>query len=133
MTTPINEAYARIDVATILDLQNRIAELERVMPTEAISKIRNDTWNIKKTRFFARAINVPSGSSDVVKVDFGTGFFNAQPVVTATIYDSTSKNKNIEDATLTMHDLSKNSVRISINRKTKGRIIIHVIAIGEGP
>lgn len=130
MSTPINEAYARIDVATILDLQNRINSLEKVMPTEAISKIRDNNYNIKKTRIFAKAVNLGNSDGNTIKVNFGTNLFSERPVVTATLYDPLTAGGNIEQATLTMRDLSNTSVKIDINRKTKGRVIVHVIAIG---
>lgn len=127
----INEAYARIDVATIQDLVNRIASLEKRVFDGPVAKIRNEDKNLRGMKIFARAINVPSNSSDSIKIEFGSGTFGAQPIVTATAYDPTTGKGETESPTLTMRDLSKTSVKIDINRKTKGRLIIHVIAIGE--
>lgn len=127
----INEAYARIDVATIQDLVNRIASLEKRIFDGPIAKIRNEDKNIRGTKIFARAINVPSNSSDSIKIEFGSGTFGGLPVVTATAYDPTTGKGDSESPTLIMTDLSKTSVKIDIKRKTKGRLIIHVIAIGE--
>lgn len=127
----INEAYARIDVATIQDLVNRIASIEKRIPDGPVAKIRNEDKNIKGIKIFARSINVPSNSSDSIKVDFGSGTFGAQPIVTATAYDPTTGKGDTESPTLIMRDLSKTSIKIDIKRKTKGRLIIHVIAIGE--
>lgn len=132
MSTPINEAYARIDVSTILDLQNRVADLERVMPTEAITKLRNEKYNIKRTRLFAKSFRINKNSGNTLKVNFGSGFFDSKPIVSATVYDPSFAKGNIEEATLTMYDITKNSIKIDINRKTKGVIVVHVIAIGEG-
>ena len=132
MSTPINEAYARIDVSTILDLQNRVADLERVMPTEAITKLRNEKYNIKRTRIFAKSFRINKNSGNTLKVSFGSGFFDSLPIVSATVYDPTFAKGNIEEATLTMYDITKNSIKIDINRKTKGVIMVHVIAIGAG-
>lgn len=127
----INEAYARIDVATIQDLVNRVASLERRVFDGPVAKIRNEDKNIRGIKIFARSINVPSNSSDSIKVEFGSGTFGAQPIVTATAYDPTSTTGETESPTLIMKDISKTSIKIDIKRKTKGRLIIHVIAIGE--
>lgn len=127
----INEAYARIDVATIQDLVNRIASLEKRVFDGPIAKIRNEDKNIRGTKIFARAVNVSSDSSGSIKVEFGSGTFSALPVVTATAYDPLTGTAGSESSILVMRDLSKTSVRIDIKRKTTGRLIIHVIAIGE--
>jgi hypothetical protein len=127
----INEAYARIDVAMIQDLVNRIASLEKRMPDGPVAKIRNEDKNIQGIKIFARAVNVSSNSSDSIKVEFGSGTFSGNPIVTATAYDPTSASGETESPTLVMKDISKTSVTIDIKRKTKGRLIIHVIAIGD--
>lgn len=124
----INEAYARIDVATIQALVNRVASLEKRMPDGPIAKIRNEDKNIKGIKIFARAVNVESDSSNSIKIQFGSGTFSANPVVTATVYDPLGKGT---ETSLVMKNLTKNSVAIDIIRKGKGRLIIHVIAIGE--
>ena len=49
----INEAYARIDVATIQDLVNRIASLEKRVFDGPIAKIRNEDKNIRGTKINA--------------------------------------------------------------------------------
>jgi hypothetical protein len=124
----INEAYARIDVATIQALVNRVASLEKRMPDGPIAKIRNEDKNIKGIKIFARAVNVDSDSSNSIKIQFGSGTFSANPVITATVYDPLGKGT---ETSLVMKNLTKNSVAIDIIRKGTSRLIIHVIAIGE--
>lgn len=126
----INEAYARIDVATIQDLVNRIASLEKRVFDGPVAKIRNEDKNLRGIKIFARAIPIDS-KNDSLKVEFGSGTFSANPVVTATVYDPSKGTGENESPTLVMRDLSKTSIRIDIKRKTNGRLIIHVIAIGE--
>jgi hypothetical protein len=127
----INEAYARIDVAMIQDLVNRIASLEKRMPDGPVAKIRGESRNIQGIKIFAVAKNVTSNSSDSIKIEFGSGTFSSNPIVTATAYDPTSASGETESPTLVMRDISKTSVTIDIKRKTQGRLIIHVIAIGD--
>jgi len=126
----INEAYARIDYATIQRLQNELNELKRQIPNGTFAKIRGDSKSVKKTRMFARAVPV-SSSDDTVKVEFGSQTFSSNPIVTATIYDPTKNKGDTEGATIVMRNLTKKSVVFEVKRKGKGRFVIHVIAIGE--
>ncbi len=127
----INEAYARIDFATIQELKNKINDLERRIPTEPIAKVRNEDLSIKDTKFFATAIPIPSGSSNSIKVNFGSGTFSSWPVVTATLYDPTGSSGDNELPSLMMRDISRLSVTVDLRRKTKKRLVLHVIAVGE--
>jgi hypothetical protein len=127
----INEAYARIDFATIQELKNKINDLERRIPTEPIAKVRNEDLAIKNTKFFASVIPIPSGSSNSIKVNFGSGTFSSGPVVTATLLDPAGSSGDNELPSLIMRDLSRLSVTVDLRRKTKKRLFLHVIAVGE--
>lgn len=129
----INEAYARIDFATIQELQNRMDALENKIPSGPLSILRGDGISIDDTIIFATTINIPGDHADNIKVSFGNSTFKSWPVVTGTLYDPYNANEDVELPNLVMRNMSKNSVVFNIQRKAKRRYILHVVAIGEVP
>lgn len=127
----INEAYARIDYATIQRLQNELDDLKRQMPTGTFSVVRGDSLPIKKTKVFARAVPVGENDKNPFTVQFGSGMFSSNPVVTVTMYDPTANKSDTSGTTIIMRNLTKKSVDVEVTRKGKGRFVLHVIAIGE--
>ena len=64
----INEAYARIDFATIQELQNKINDLEKRIPSGVFSKIRGEDFNINNTKVFAAVVPVPTGNDNTLRI-----------------------------------------------------------------
>lgn len=129
IVSAINEAYARIDYSLIKDLQSQINDLRKEIYRGSISHIRKNDYSVNETRIWAGAIIIESKSSDTAEVKFG-GIFDSVPVVTATVYDPTKSVADTEGATIVMRNLSEKGVTLDIYRKKKGRMIVHVIAVG---
>lgn len=127
----INEAYARIDFATIQELQNKINDLEKRIPSGVFSKIRGTDYSINNTRVFAAVIPVPTGTDNTFRVNFGSGTFSSLPIVTVTVGTNLDISADTELPNLVVRDLTRTSVVVEMRRKNKKALRLHVIAVGE--
>jgi hypothetical protein len=130
----INEAYARIDYATILELQDRINKLENIIESytsDTFSNLEGAKSNVRGTKIFTETITVGAKDSKV-DVVFGSNFFGSSPTVTATIRDINNKLVGGTDLpVILISQLDKNKTQFVIKRKKEATLILHIIAIGE--
>jgi hypothetical protein len=130
----INEAYARIDYATILELQNRINSLENIISSYTSDKFANlegVSSNVRATKVFTETITVGEKDSKV-NVSFGSNFFGMSPTVTATIRDINNKlASGTEIPVVLITQLDRTKATFLIKRKKETSLVLHVIAIGE--
>jgi hypothetical protein len=130
----INEAYARIDYATILELQDRINKLENIIESytsDTFSNLEGAKSNVRGTKIFTETISVGEKDSKV-NVVFGSNFFGNSPTITATIRDINNKLVGGTDLpVILISQLDKNKAQFVIKRKKEASLVLHIIAIGE--
>jgi hypothetical protein len=130
----INEAYARIDYATILELQDRINKLENIIESytsDTFSNLEGAKSNVRGTKIFSETITVGEKDSKV-NVVFGSNFFGNSPTVTATIRDINNKLVGGTDLpVILISQLDKNKAQFVVKRKKEASLVLHIIAIGE--
>jgi|688.fasta_scaffold04243_2 hypothetical protein len=130
----INEAYARIDYATILELQDRINKLENIIESytsDTFSNLEGAKSNVRGTKIFTETITVGEKDSKV-NVVFGSNFFGNSPTVTATIRDINNKLVGGTDLpVILISQLDKNKAQFVVKRKKEASLVLHIIAIGE--
>ena len=130
----INEAYARIDYATILELQDRINKLENIIESytsDTFSNLEGAKSNVRGTKIFSETITVGEKDSKV-NVVFGSNFFGNSPTVTATIRDIDNKLVGGTDLpVILISQLDKNKAQFVVKRKKEASLVLHIIAIGE--
>jgi hypothetical protein len=130
----INEAYARIDYATILELQDRINKLENIIESytsDTFSNLEGVKSNVRGTKIFTETITVGEKDSKV-NVVFGSNFFDSSPTVTATIRDINNKLVGGTDTPVVLiSQLDKNKATFVIKRKKEASLVLHIIAVGE--
>lgn len=132
MSTPINEAYARIDVGEIQKIKNLVNNLANLIPTGIFARLdtggKKTDFSIKGAAIYTERINVP-GNESKVSIKFGT-LFDASPTVTGTVIDSTGNLQNTDSVTVLITKLTKDGVDFFIKKKGGVRCILNVIAIG---
>lgn len=132
MSSPINEAYARIDIGEIQKIKNLIKELASLVPTGIFARIdtqgKKTDFSIKGTAIYTERINVP-GNENKVSIKFGT-LFQDTPTVTATVRDSTGNLQDTDSVTVLITKLTKDGVDFFIKKKGGIRCDLNVIAIG---
>lgn len=130
----INEAYARIDYATILELQNKVIELEKIVQgytSDTFSNLEGSKSNVRGTKIFTETVTVGEKDSKI-DVVFGSNFFDSSPTVTATIRDINNKLVGGTDTPVVLiSKLDKNKATFVIKRKKEASLVLHIIAIGE--
>lgn len=130
----INEAYARIDYAMILQLKNDIESLQKIIESytsDDFSRIEGSTLNVRGTRIFTDTVTVGEKDSKV-DVVFGSNFFATSPTVTATIRDINNKLVSGTDTPVVlMTKLDKTKATFLVKRKKEASLVLHIIAIGE--
>jgi len=130
----INEAYARIDYATILELQDRINKLENIIESytsDTFSNLEGAKSNVRGTKIFTETITVGEKESKV-NIVFGSNFFGNNPTVTATIRDINNKLVGGTDLpVILISQLDKNKAEFVVKRKKEASLVLHIIAIGE--
>ena len=132
MSTPINEAYARIDIGTIQKLQRDINAIKDLIYTGDFSVIdvnnKMSKLSIRATAVYAERKNVGAGSNKVT-IEFGQ-LFDSIPVVSVTIRDSSGKLEDSESSPIAMiTELNKNKAEIFV-KKSKTFCEVNVIAVG---
>jgi len=130
----INEAYARIDYATILELQDRINKLENIIESytsDIFSNLEGVKSNVRGTKIFTETITVGAKESKI-DVVFGSNFFDTSPTVTATIRDINNKLVGGTDIPVVLiSELNKTKATFVIKRKKEASLVLHIIAVGE--
>jgi hypothetical protein len=130
----INEAYARIDYATILDLQNKVNSLEKIISSynsDKFSNLEGESTNVRGTKVFTETVTVGEKDSKI-QVVFGSNFFASSPTVTATIRDINNKLAGgTEIPVVLITQLDKSKATFLVKRKKETSLILHIIAIGE--
>jgi hypothetical protein len=130
----INEAYARIDYATILDLQNKVNSLEKIISSYTSDKFANlegESANVRGTKVFTETVTLGEKDSKV-QVVFGSNLFSSSPTVTATIRDINNKLAGgTEIPVVLITQLDKNKATFLVKRKKETSLVLHIIAIGQ--
>lgn len=130
----INEAYARIDYATILDLQNKVNSLEKIISSYTSDKFANlegESANVRGTKVFTETVTLGEKDSKV-QVVFGSNLFASSPTVTATIRDINNKLAGgTEIPVVLITQLDKNKATFLVKRKKETSLVLHIIAIGQ--
>jgi hypothetical protein len=130
----INEAYARIDYATILDLQNKVNSLEKIISSYTSDKFANlegESTNVRGTKVFTETVTLGEKDSKV-QVVFGSNLFDSSPTITATIRDINNKLAGGTDMPVVLiTQLDKNKATFLVKRKKETSLVLHIIAIGE--
>lgn len=130
----INEAYARIDYAMILQLKNDVEALQKIIQSytsDKFSSLEGESANVRGTKIFTETVTVGEKESKV-EVVFGSNFFSTSPTVTATIRDINNKLASGTDTPVVlMTKLDKNKATFLVKRKKEASLILHIIAIGE--
>ena len=130
----INEAYARIDYAMILQLKNDVEALQKIIQSytsDKFSSLEGESANVRGTKVFTETVTVGEKESKV-EVVFGSNFFATSPTVTATIRDINNKLASGTDTPVVlMTKLDKNKATFLVKRKKEASLILHIIAIGE--
>ena len=132
MSTPINEAYARIDIGAIQKLQRDINAIKDLIYTGDFSVIdvnnKMSKLSVRATAVYAERKNVPSGSNKIT-IEFGQ-LFDSIPIVSATIRDSSGKLEDSESSPIAMiTELTKDKAEIFV-KKSKTFCEVNVIAVG---
>lgn len=129
----INEAYARIDYETIIQLKQDMRELKedfnKLIGRNAITRFEGQSLSVAKTRIFAEKVSVPR-ANDEFTMNFGSNRFESAPVVTATLALVDDKQEP-NDVSVVIKELTATKVVFEVQRKVKQNVRLHVIAIGE--
>lgn len=132
MSTPINEAYARIDIGEIQGIKARLTSLENLIFTGTLSRLdtqgKKIDFSVRGTSIYTERINVP-GEVNKVSIKFGT-LFQDVPTVTATVRDSTGNLQNTDSVTVLITNSTKDGTDFFIKKKNGIRCDLNVIAIG---
>ena len=132
MSTPINEAYARIDIGEIQKIKNLIKSLSDLVFTGIFSRLdtkgKKTDFSIRGTAIYTERVNIP-GNESKVSIKFGT-LFEDIPTVTATVRDSTGNLQNTDSVTVLITKLTKDGVDFFIKKKGGVRCDLNMIAIG---
>lgn len=132
MSTPINEAYARIDIGEIQKIKNLIKSLSDLVFTGTFSRLdtkgKKTDFSIRGTAIYTERVNIP-GNESKVSIKFGT-LFEDIPTVTATVRDSTGNLQNTDSVTVLITKLTKDGVDFFIKKKGGVRCDLNMIAIG---
>lgn len=132
MSTPINEAYARIDIGAIQKLQRDINAIKDLIYTGDFSVIdvnnKMSKLSVRATAVYAERKTVPSGSNKIT-IEFGQ-LFDSTPTVTATIRDSSGKLEDSESSPIVLiTELTKDKAEFFV-KKSKTYCDLNVIAVG---
>lgn len=132
MSTPINEAYARIDIGAIQKLQRDINAIKDLIYTGDFSVIDVDNkmskLSVRATAIYAERKSV-SGGTNKVTIEFGQ-LFDSTPTVTATINDRSGELEKADGSPIILiTELTKDKAEFFV-KKSKTYCDIHVIAIG---
>lgn len=132
MSTPINEAYARIDIGAIQKLQRDINAIKDLIYTGTFAVVdsgqKMNKLSVRATAIYAERKGVPAGSNKVT-IEFGQ-LFDSIPTVTATIRDSSGKLEDAEGSPIVLiTELTKAKAEFFI-KKSKTYCDLNVIAIG---
>lgn len=132
MSTPINEAYARIDIGAIQKLQRDINAIKDLIYTGDFSVVdvnnKMNKLSVRATAVYAERKTVPSGSNKIT-VEFGQ-LFDSVPTITATIRDSSGKLEDADGSPIVLiTELTKEKAEFFI-KKSKTYCDLNVIAVG---
>lgn len=132
MSTPINEAYARIDVGEIQKIKNLVNNLASLIPTGIFARLdtqgKKTDFSIKGAAIYTERVNIP-GNESKASIKFGT-LFDSTPTVTATVRDSTGNLQDTDSVTVLITKVTKDGVDFFIKKKGGIRCDLNIIAIG---
>lgn len=128
----INEAYARIDVSMIQQLQNKVEELSNLITTGHFARFVDGSGSkdvsVKATAVYAER-KFLAAKDDTLKINFN-GIFDDIPVITATVRDTTGDLQKLDSVTILMTESTKQGAEFFIKRSKNIRCGVHIIAIG---
>lgn len=132
MSTPINEAYARIDIGAIQKLQRDINAIKDLIYTGDFSVLdignKMTKLSVRATAIYAERKNVGSGTNKVT-IEFGD-LFESIPIISATIRDSSGKLEESDSSPIALiTELTRTKAEFFV-KKSKTYCEINVIAVG---
>lgn len=132
MSTPINEAYARIDIGAIQKLQRDINAIKDLIYTGDFSVLdvnnKMKKLSVRATAVYAERKNVKAGTNSIT-VEFGD-LFDSIPMVTATIRDSSGKLEDADGSPIVLiTELTRKKAEFFV-KKSKTYCELNVIAVG---
>jgi hypothetical protein len=132
VSTPINEAYARIDIGAIQKLQRDINAIKDLIYTGDFSVLdignKMTKLSVRATAIYAERKNVGSGTNKVT-IEFGD-LFESIPIISATIRDSSGKLEESDSSPIALiTELTRKKAEFFV-KKSKTYCEINVIAVG---